>query len=91
VQLAASVATPPVQLAVRHDVEDGLNTSAGQASLDPSHFSSRSQSPGAARHTKVFGRLASLGQVTELPVHVSATSHGPPAERQMAPELPAGC
>jgi hypothetical protein len=91
VQLAASVATPPVQLAVRHCVDEGLNKSDGQASLEPSHFSSRSQSPGAARHTNVFGRLTSLGHVVELPVHVSATSHGPPAERQMAPELPAGC
>jgi hypothetical protein len=66
-------------------------TSALHASFVPSHLSSTSHSPAAARQTKLDGRLAST-QVVDDPVQVSATSHALPfAARQTAPALPAAC
>ncbi len=48
----------------------------------PSHLSSASHGPFAARQVKVVGRLAS-GQASVTPSHLSSTSHSPFAMRQV--------
>jgi hypothetical protein len=90
VQLAASVATDAVQLAVRHSTSEGLNSSMGHALLKPSQVSSRSQLPAAARQALPAAFFISTHMVEE-PLQVSATSHGPAAARQVRPGHPAGC
>ena len=51
--------------------------SVGQVSVVPSHFSSTSHSPPAARHTKLADCFESV-QVAEAPEQKSATSHAVP-------------
>jgi hypothetical protein len=48
-----------------------------------------SHSPAAGRHSAVL--FASNGQTLLVPEQVSTTSQTPAAERQTAPEFPAGC
>jgi hypothetical protein len=66
-------------LHVPQSVPAGLNVSVGQFTLEPSHFSSLSQSPALTLHTKVSGFFASAGQLAELPEHVSTMSQSPGA------------
>lgn len=86
-QLAASVATPDVQDAVRQDVDALLKASVGQALFVPSHLSSTSQMSTALRQTKVVDCLESV-QVEDVPVHLSSTSQGPAATRHTVFALP---
>jgi hypothetical protein len=89
-QLAATVATPAVQLAARQLVALDLKPSAGQASSEPSHVSATSQVPAAARQTVPAEAFASGGHVVEEPLHVSDESQEPAAARHTVPAFPAG-
>jgi hypothetical protein len=90
VHVVTRLATPAVQLAIPHTVEFGLKSSVGQELLEPSHFSSTSQTSTAGRQGWVLGCLASA-QVVDAPVHLSSRSQGPLAARQTVPEFPALC
>src|SRR5437879_10380819 len=59
-----------------------LLASGGQAALVPSQLSGTSQTPAAARHSRVAGWKASAGQSSLTPSQLSATSHGPAGGRQ---------
>ena len=85
VQFAASVSTPAVQDAARHDSLEGRNASAGHAAELPVHSSAASQTPFAARHSNVDGRKASTGHAVDEPLQLSATSQMPFAARQTWP------
>jgi hypothetical protein len=65
--------------------------SAGQAAVEPVHFSTASHSPAALRHTVLLLTNESAGQTVDAPVHVSAMSQVPAEPRQVVPALPAVC
>jgi hypothetical protein len=74
-----------------HAVPETILASAGQAALEPVHFSTASHSAAAARHTVLLLENESAGQTVDAPVHVSATSQKPAEARHVTPALPAGC
>jgi hypothetical protein len=74
-----------------HEVPEPSFESAGQAALEPVHFSTASHSPAAARQVVPLATSESAGQVVDEPVQVSAMSHAPAEARHCVPALPAGC
>jgi hypothetical protein len=76
----ASATSQPPATALRHTVDAGSCTSAGQAALVPEHISARSHTPRWGRHSRDVDAKRSAGQVV-LPPHISATSQAPAAAR----------
>jgi hypothetical protein len=65
--------------------------SAGHDALDPVQFSATSHGAEDGRQTVLDDAKPSAGQLSPEPVQVSATSQTPALDRQVVPELPAGC
>lgn len=74
-----------------HAIPEPSFESAGQAALEPVHFSTASHSAAAARQVVPLATSESAGQLVDAPVQVSATSQAPAEARHWVPALPAGC
>src|SRR5437588_722969 len=85
----------PLQVSVVHTLPSsvqavpvGLFASAGQATLEPSQVSVRSQTPAELRHTVPDGTTMSAGQSSFTPSQLSSTSQMPAEGRQTAVLFP---
>src|SRR5207248_9075724 len=72
----------PPQRSRSQEVPSGLNASAAQKLLEPSHASATSHWPEEPRQTTPAATFRSERQNALLPVQLSARSHAPAASRQ---------